>query len=80
MIEYFTGIRIMLGGVNLVVIVEILALVILATLIIRTLVKKKKNRPLSIEDKITMLNTALADGKITEEEYKKQKAELLKNL
>ena len=42
--------------------------------------RKKAERPLTIEEKIVLLNNQLSDGTITKEEYDAQKADLLKNI
>lgn len=59
------------------IIVGIIVAIIVTTKIIN---KKKTERPLSLEEKIVLLNNQLSAGTITKEEYDKQKADLLKNI
>ena len=42
--------------------------------------KPKSSKPLSAEEKIIALNAELSAGRISKEEYKAKKAEILKNL
>lgn len=63
-------------------------LLIIIAIITITVVKKtiklvKENKakcPLTLEEKIVLLNNQLSAGTITKEEYDNQKAELLKNI
>ena len=54
--------------------------IVVAIIVIKTINKKKAERPLSLEEKIVLLNNQLSAGTITKEEYDQQKADLLKNI
>jgi len=54
--------------------------IVIAIIVVKTVKKKKVERPLSLEEKIIVLNNQLSAGVITKEEYDAQKADLLKNI
>ncbi len=62
------------------VIISLFIIIIGIVVAIIVIDKRKAERPLSLEEKIVLLNNQLSAGTITKEEYDKQKADLLKNI
>ena len=58
----------------------LIALAVVVLVLVTTKKSNKQARPLTLEQKITLLNDRLAAGTITKEEYDRQKAELLKSI
>ena len=61
-------------------IIIIVAVVAIICVLIMAMKKYKASKPLTIEEKIVLLDNQLSAGTITKEEYDFQKEELLKNI